>query len=249
MHRFLVEPSHITEGKAEIWGDEAKHLAKVLRLKKGDKIAIFDGIGHEYFCVLDEVTASKALASIIETRKNDREAPIEIWLVQGMPKGEKMDLIVQKATELGVKGIIPLMTDRAIVQLDAKKRTSRVERWQKIADEAAKQCKRNRIPEVKDVAEWNSLDEVLPSDAILLVPWEGEQVEGIKSKLANINTLEKKPIYIFIGPEGGLTEKEVISLKKRGASPVTLGPRILRTETAGLTAIAVTMYQLGDLGG
>lgn len=252
MHRFYVKPDYIKDKLAIITGDELKHLRQVLRLKTGDSIKVFDGLGREYDGVIKLVGQDEASVELEEASINHRESPVDIWLVQGLPKGDKMEFIIQKATELGVKGIIPFMSQRSIVRLKDKNKAEKVKRWQKVAIEACKQCRRSYIPHVTSPQRLVDILNQLPTDRIILIPWEegGRPLKDVlQDEEVHIeNNASKKIIYILIGPEGGLEEHEVTAFKEYGAIPVTLGPRIMRTETAGLVSIAVTMYQWGDLG-
>lgn len=249
MHRFIVSNEGIENGLAVIEGEELQHLTRVLRLGVGDAVAVFDGCGNEGQGKIESLDKNKALVRLISCNILNRESPLEIWLVQGIAKGEKMDYIIQKATELGVRGIIPLDTERTVVKLDKKKAAERQMRWQKIAKEAAKQCGRTCIPMVFSSCGITEFLHSIPSERLLLIPWEkgGRSLKAVC--LSNERDMMKnKPVYIVIGPEGGLEEKEVMQLGENGGIPITLGPRILRTETAGIAAIAAIMFQWGDLG-
>lgn len=249
MHRFIVASAGIENGLAVIEEEELQHLTRVLRLGVGDPVTVFDGCGSEGQGKIESLDKNKALVRLISCNIFNRESPLEIWLVQGIAKGEKMDYIIQKATELGVRGIIPLDTERTVVKLDKKKAAEKQMRWQKIAQEAAKQCGRTYIPSILSSCSIADFLHLIPSERLLLVPWEkgGSSLKAVYP--ANDRDIMKnKPVYIVIGPEGGLDEKEVMQLGENGGIPITLGPRILRTETAGLAAISAMMFQWGDLG-
>lgn len=245
-------------------GDDARHLTKVLRMGPGDRyIAIADGI--EYSVELTSVTRDAAVGIVVGRAPAAGEPPIKVTLIQGLAKGEKMELVIQKGTELGVSRFIPVETERSVVQLTEKKASDRIERWQRIAREAAEQCRRCAVPEVSALVSWEAaLREAATAD-LGLVPWEEETALGLKSALAGVkgalrdqgpigpvsyatSSIAPLSIVVFIGPEGGLSATEVASARARGAIPVSLGPRILRTETAGLAVVAAIMYELGDLG-
>lgn len=269
MHRFWVPKKAIKNGQAVIKGEEFSHLSKVLRLNAGDAICVFDGEGHEYAGKLIAVAKDEAIAQVGEPLALSKESPLDVWLVQGIPKGEKMELILQKATELGVRGIIPLKTKRCVVKLEGKKEEERRVRWQRVALEAAKQCGRACVPEVVAPCSIQDFLRIIPPKRHLFVPWEegGFSIKEVLShhgmgQLPQYSAFQpasgdltdsryqadSPPIYLVIGPEGGLAAEEVQELKKSGGIPLTLGPRILRTETAGLAALAVVMFAWGDLG-
>lgn len=264
MHRFWVPKEAIKNGQAVIKGEEFSHLSKVLRLNAGDAIRVFDGEAHEYKGKLIALAKDEAIAEVGEPLALSKESPLDVWLVQGLPKGEKMELIIQKATELGVRGIIPLKTQRCVVKLEGKKEEERRVRWQRVALEAAKQCGRACVPEVLAPCNIRDFLRFIPPKRHLFVPWE-EGGLSIKEVLSHQgkghepipysafqadprDQADSRPIYLVIGPEGGLAAEEVQELKNSGGLPLTLGPRILRTETAGLAALAVVMFAWGDLG-
>jgi len=230
-------------------GEEFKHLVNVLRLKPGDCVGLFDGKGREFQGTIKYLEKDQAGVLLGEEMTTARESPLQLWLVQGLPKGDKMELIIQKATELGACGIVPLEAERSIVRLEDRKKEERRERWQRVAVEAAKQCRRTVVPKVHLPLRLGAFLQGLPEDRLLLIPWE-EGGQPLKAVLTDPLLMRKKelPVYILIGPEGGWDAKEVALAAEHGAIAVTLGPRILRTETAGLAAISALMYQWGDLG-
>ena len=178
------------------------------------------------------------------------EPGLRLTLVQGLPKGDKMDFIIQKATELGVNRIIPLACERAVVKLTGDKQQRRLDRWQRIALEAAKQCRRPDIPEVAALATWEDVLAGMGKNTTALLPWEMENTTSLKKALIDCENLDSViDLYVFIGPEGGFTAAEVSLACSHGVRPVTLGPRILRTETAGLAVLTMILYQFGELGG
>ncbi|MZP28806.1 16S rRNA (uracil(1498)-N(3))-methyltransferase [Heliobacterium undosum] len=254
MHRFLFEPRNLTGDRVYLDREESQHLSKVLRLRAGDTVLAFDGQGNEYEAVVAEITGDKVCLESLRPTGASREAPIRLWLLQGVAKGEKMDLVIQKATELGVEKILPVLTERSVVRLDAAKAKERRDRWQKIAREAAKQCQRTVIPEVQLPVAWSEVITGWDMTTPLLIPWEEERGMGLKQVLSVLREdglLHGSPsqvIGLAIGPEGGLTAAEAALARDRGAQTVGLGPRILRTETAGIAALAAIMYELGDWG-
>lgn len=246
MHKFFVPENRIFENKALIEGEDVKHIYKVLRLKTGEKVNINNCNGKEYLGVINEVTKSNVTVDLIEKIEMNNESPIEVYLYQGFPKGSKLDLIIQKCTELGIKEIIPVITSRVISNV--KKDNKKLDRWNRIAFEACKQSKRSLIPKVREILDFHEAIEEMKNMDLVVVPYENATNYGIKKMKSEIK-IEAKKIGIMIGPEGGFEEEEIEVLKKIGAKIVTLGPRILRTETAGFTCLSLLMYELGDLGG
>ncbi|MBS4535567.1 16S rRNA (uracil(1498)-N(3))-methyltransferase [Clostridium sp. D2Q-14] len=247
MNRFFVSKKDIENDIVTIKSDDVKHIKNVLRLKKSDEISVCDNTDNEYIVKIINITNEEVKGNIIKEINIKRESNINITLYQGFPKSSKMDMIIQKATELGVKKIVPVITDRTIVKIkDQKKENKKIDRFKKIAIEASKQSKRGIIPEVTSIM---SIDEVIEeidkNSSFTIVPYEDENKLGIKSFICEV---ENKNINIIIGPEGGFTEREISKLKNIDSRIVSLGPRILRTETAGLTTIAIIMYELGDIG-
>ena len=247
MHKFFVEKKNISNDTAVIEGDDVKHIYKVLRLSAGEKVSINDCEGKEYLGHIDEVNKSKVIVSLIEALPVNNESFVNIYLYQGLPKSSKMDLIVQKATELGVKAITPVVTERVVVKSELGE-FRKVDRWNRIALEACKQCKRTLIPRINIPVEFGELLSELEAMDLIVVPYENENGFGIKNLIGEIKD-EVKNIAIIIGPEGGFADAEIQRLKASGAYIVTLGPRILRTETAGFVCASLLMYELGDMGG
>ncbi|MCY6371821.1 16S rRNA (uracil(1498)-N(3))-methyltransferase [Clostridium ganghwense] len=249
MHKFFVHQNKIFDNKALIEGEDVKHIYKVLRLKEGEKVNINDCNGKEYLGRIKSVNKVKVEVELLEQLEVNNESPIDVYLYQGFPKGSKMDLITQKCTELGIKDIIPVITSRVLSSMGEVRRDSKkIERWNRIAFEACKQSKRSLIPEVKDIIDFNELMNQLEEMDLIVVPYENADNYGVKSMIKNLDRDIKK-IAIIIGPEGGFEEEEIAALKEINAHIVTLGPRILRTETAGFTCLSLLMYELGDLGG
>lgn len=249
MHKFFVNIDKIYDNKAIIEGDDVKHIYKVLRLKEGETVNINNCNGEEFLGTIESISKTKVEVKLSNKLEINNESPIDIYLYQGLPKSTKMDLIVQKCTELGVKEITPVITERVISALgDIKKDNKKVERWNRIAFEACKQSKRTLIPNINDSIEFIELLDNLKEMDLIVVAYENAENYGIKQMIRDINKQVKK-IAVIIGPEGGFEEEEILSLKNLGAYIVTLGPRILRTETAGFTCVSLLMYELGDLGG
>ena len=245
MQRFFVEPHQIDEAahQIHITGTDVNHISNVLRMKQGEEVWISDGGQEEYRCAIEAFSADEVLLHIIYAQEPDYELPSRIYLFQGLPKADKMELIIQKAVELGAYEIIPVETRRCVVKLDGKKAAKKVERWQQIAESAAKQSKRMLIPNVHQVLSFKEALKYAESMDIRLIPYElAKGMQETKEILAAIE--QGQSIGIFIGPEGGFEEKEVEAAISEGAKPITLGKRILRTETAGLAILSVLMFQL-----
>ena len=245
MQRFFVEPHQIDEAAHQIHiiGTDVNHISNVLRMKQGEEVWISDAGQKEYRCAIEAFSADEVLLHIIYAQEPDYELPSRIYLFQGLPKADKMELIIQKAVELGAYEIIPVETKRCVVKLDGKKAAKKVERWQQIAESAAKQSKRMLIPNVHQVLSFKEALKYAESMDIRLIPYElAKGMQETKEILAAIE--QGQSIGIFIGPEGGFEEKEVEAAISEGAKPITLGKRILRTETAGLAILSVLMFQL-----
>ncbi|ASS76098.1 16S rRNA (uracil(1498)-N(3))-methyltransferase [Tumebacillus algifaecis] len=247
MQRYFVEPEAIQNGAVTITGDDVKHIVRVLRMEAGEQVIVCDGVGHAYLVELTELGGEQVVGRIMEQLADTAEPRVKITLAQGLPKGDKMDLIVQKGTEVGISRFVPLEMARCIVQYDQKKEQKRRERWQKIAKEAAEQAHRTLIPSVGIGMTLKQLVGNLDGFDLVLVPYEGEKARGLRE------VLQEHPdvghICVVIGPEGGISEAEIETALAAGAIPVTLGPRILRTETAGLVTAACICYQVGEMGG
>lgn len=245
MHRFKITEM----GSHVFWlrGTEREHLVRVLRLLPGDRIVGFDNSGTEWLAEVDKIEDKSVTCVILAENQPDVEAHTEVFLVAGLSKGEKMEWVIQKGTELGMRGVIPLRTKRSVLRLEGAKAEERVERWQKIAAEAAKQCRRVQEPRVQAISDWKDLPAALPEGTQWIIPYEGEQVCGLQDILAGLDM--KNPIALLIGPEGGFDPAEVAWAEEHlQAARVTLGPRVLRTETAALAALTIVLAHFGDLG-
>lgn len=246
MTYFFVSPEQIKGRKVTLTGPDVVHITRVLRFQAGDALTVLDGQGRGYRVRLSKMDPRQVEGVIEEEFFVAAEAPVHITLVQGMPKGEKMELIIQKCTELGVQEIIPLKAERSLVKLSGEKLQQRLLRWQRIAMEAAKQCRRGKVPRVGRPMSLEEVVSVIPPGASGLMTWEEEREASFKSILKE---LKGEKVFLFIGPEGGFTPKEVTLAKKHNVATVSLGKRILRTETAALAAVTMILYELGDLGG
>ena len=245
MYHFFVDPSVIGEGKVRITGADLNHMKNVLRMKAGEAVLISDGTGKDYNCQVEGYTEGEGILQILSENEDSRELLSRIWLFQGLPKSDKMEVIIQKAVELGAAGVIPVATRNAVVKLDAKKAEAKVRRWQAIAESAAKQSKRSYIPEVGMVMSLKEAFSYIEEQNfdLCLIPYELEKgMEGIKQVLNRLAPGQQ--IAVFIGPEGGFDEEEIKLALEKNVIPVSLGKRILRTETAGPAILALLMMKL-----
>ena len=243
MQHFFVSPQQVKEEKIYVEGSDVNHIKNVLRMKLGEKLTVNDGEGWQYLCEVESYEADMAVLHIVEKSKAETELSSRIYLFQGLPKQDKMELIVQKAVELGAYQVIPVSTKRAVVKLDAKKAGKKVERWQQIAVSAAKQAGRGIVPTVGEVCTYAQALKMAEELDVVLIPYElAEGIEETKEIITGIRPGQS--VGVFIGPEGGFEEEEVKLAMEAGAKPVTLGRRILRTETAGLTTLSLLMFHL-----
>ena len=244
MYHFFVEPSQIQGTKVSITGNDVNHIKNVLRMQPGEEIAVSNGEdGKEYRLGIEELKEEEIVCTVRFVKEDGVELPSKIHLFQGLPKADKMELIVQKAVELGVYEIIPVATKRAVVKLDEKKAKSKIARWQTISEAAAKQSKRRIIPQISEVMTFKEAVTYAKDMHIKVIPYElAKGMEKTKNIINNIQPGEE--IAIFIGPEGGFEESEIQIALEQGVEPITLGKRILRTETAGFTILSWIMYQL-----
>lgn len=240
MPKFFFHKNDISRGQVQLFGEDEKHIKTVLRAREGEEITLCDGEGMDYRCRIASLERG-VLLDILSKEVCETEPKTKITLYQGLPKADKMELIIQKCVELGVDRIVAVSTERAIVKLD-KKETKKLERWQKIAEAAAKQSGRGKIPEIcqqvlkfkEAVAEAKALDGAI-------IPYEKEEKTGIRQF---VQGFQGESVGVFIGPEGGFAEEEIALARENGITPITLGKRILRTETAGMTTTAILLYEL-----
>ena len=245
MPRFFVDQSKIQEDCIVIQGNDVNHIRNVLRMRPGDELSLSDGRGTDYFCRILSIERDEIRLSIENSWNSYVELPVKLYLFQGLPKADKMELIIQKAVELGVYEIIPVRTNRVIVKLDEKKETKKIARWQQIAEGGAKQSGRGIIPEVKPVMSFSEALAYAKNLEGVLIPYE--KAEGIEKTREIIAGLKgRKSIGIFIGPEGGFDETEVEAAMAANVLPVPLAKRILRTETAGLAMLSILMFEFEE---
>ncbi|MBQ3790464.1 MAG: 16S rRNA (uracil(1498)-N(3))-methyltransferase [Lachnospiraceae bacterium] len=250
MYQFFVEESqiHTQEHRVLITGSDVNHIKNVLRMRPGEEISVSNGRdGRDYRCGILELTEDVVICELRFIRESSNELPVEVTLYQGLPKSDKLELIIQKCVELGVTRIVPVQTKRCIMKLDPKKEESKRARWQGIAEAAAKQSKRGIIPVVERQETFaHALEESRQLD-LVLIPYElAEGMERTRALLGSVKPGMR--IGIFIGPEGGFEEEEIRLAEASGAQPITLGKRILRTETAGMVVLGWLGYLTEGLG-
>lgn len=243
VYHFFTETEFFTESEAVITGPDVNHIKNVLRMRPGERILLSDGKGTNCLCELTEIGSERVTARILPEEVTDTELPVEVTLYQGLPKGDKMEYIVQKCVELGVSRIVPVEMKRCVAKLDAKKEEARRKRWHGISESAAKQSKRMIVPEISGVMKYKAAIEEAGTFDLALLPYEdSESLEGAGGmKLTRMLIEGLKPgqkCAVFIGPEGGFSDDEVEAARAAGARTITLGKRILRTETAGLFVLS-----------
>ena len=243
MHRFFIPQLYAAE--MIIKDVDAKHISKVLRMQPGDKIQIVSDDGVTAIAEIVSLQADNVVVRCLEKLAESHEPSVKITLAQGLAKGEKMDFIIQKAVEMGASSIVPVAMEHSVVRLEGAKADKKVERWQKIAEAAAKQSKRDIIPQVQSV---QTMQQMLANNDLQhkIIAYECEDRRGLKTALQSCDNLQE--LLLIIGPEGGISEFELEMARKNGAVPVSLGKRILRAETAGVVALSAILYETGDLG-
>lgn len=246
MYQFFVEPHQISDRIVRIEGQDVNHIKNVLRMKVGEELSVSNGVdGKEYRCGIVSLDEECITCELRFVKEDGVELPSQVYLFQGLPKADKMELIIQKAVELGVYAVVPVSTKRCVVKLDDKKAKSKISRWQGISEAAAKQSKRRIVPEIMDVMSFKDALNFVKDFEIKLIPYElAEDMSKTKEIIDALQSGQK--IAIFIGPEGGFEESEVEAAMNIGVQPITLGKRILRTETAGFTILSWIMYRLEE---
>ncbi len=243
MNQFFVEESQIQGSEIIIEGTDVNHIKNVLRMKIGEEVMISNGTDKHYICSIVTISEERVVTKIVDIDTNSTELPVKLYLFQGLPKADKMELIIQKSVELGVYEIIPVAMKRCVVKLDAKKEKSKLARWQGIAESAAKQSKRMVIPNISSVMNFKEAVAYAKSLDYNIIPYEF--ANGMEKSKQIIKSLgQYKSVGIFIGPEGGFEEAEIAYAKENNMQIISLGKRILRTETAGLTALSIIMFEL-----
>ena len=245
MPKFFVEPSKVNGDLVTIDTSDVLHITKVLRLNIGDSVTVSDSTSTDYECEITEISKDSVLLRVLSKKNLDTESNIEITVFQALPKASKMEYIIQKNTELGVVKFVPVSLSRCVVKLDKKEADKKVSRWQKISDEAAKQSGRGILPEVSGVLNLKSAIDDMKKADLFFVPYESEDNNTLKPLLKGKSP---KTISYLIGPEGGFSPEEIDYIKDNQVPVITLGKRILRTETASIAVTSMLMYEIGDMG-
>ncbi len=244
MIRIFLSPENLTSKNITITGEQARYLSLVLRVKPGDSFIVFDGLGNKYTCRIVQSRKKEITAEQITKEPYSVESSISIILAQSIPKGDKMDFIIQKATELGVNNIVPIISERSQIR-----QTGKTERWGKIALSAAQQSGREKVPNISRTISYDdfiySCSGASPASTGILL-YEEEKRQGLKKILANFKHCKK--IVLLVGPEGGFSKNEIDMAIAKDFTSASLGPRILRTETAPIAALSIIQYELGDAG-
>jgi 16S rRNA (uracil1498-N3)-methyltransferase len=253
MQRYFIPPERLVSGKAVIEGNDARHLALVMRARVGDRIVVSDGRGRTVLAEIAELDKTKVTATVIEPLPADAEPAVHVWIAQSLPKGDKMETVIQKCTEIGATRIIPFLSERTVVRYNPPAEEKRLQRWRKIAKEAAEQAHRDKVPEIEAPMTWKQLLQAASDADAALFCYERENGRTIGEQLKRLFSREaEKPVrtvLIVVGPEGGFTEREAREAEAAGIVPVSMGRRILRAETAGMVALACILYEAGEMGG
>lgn len=245
MHRFFVQRPHGNAGTVELTGQDAKHAVRVLRLAEGDSfIAVVDGDG-QYLARIIEAEPRRVRAVLEGSISRLTEPRTKVTLFQGLPKGDKMDAIVQRCTEIGVQEIVPVISDRTVAYLDTERTPGRLERWHRIAVKAAELSGRTHVPKIRPAIKFSEALKMSSAFDLRLMPWEEERSRSIRQVLRESSA---ESVFLLIGAEGGFNAREADEALRAGVLPVTLGPRMMRTENAGAVALAIILYEFGDMG-
>lgn len=254
MQRYFVDAGHLQADTVYITGDDARHLQQVMRARPGERVIVADGSGQEAVVRLVALDKDRATAEVEQRSASAGEPHVRVLIAQALPKGDKLEIVIQKGTEVGATGFLPFVSERTIVQYDAKKEAKRLERWSKIAKEAAEQAHRGIVPQVGQVADWRAmLAEVKQADAAYIC-YERPTGAGLRARLSELRrrlAISPSPpptIALIVGPEGGFSEREIREAEEAGCVSVTLGARILRTETAALVGLSCVLYEFGEMG-
>ncbi|WP_168119312.1 RsmE family RNA methyltransferase [Paenibacillus sp. HB172176] len=264
MQRYFVEPEQMRDNQVIITGEDANHIVRVMRMKPNEKIIVSDGVSRTALARISESEPASVVAEIVEWLPRNSEPAWSITIAQSLPKGDKMELVIQKGTEIGAMAFLPFQSKRMIVQYDGKKEAKRLERWSKIAKEAAEQAHRHRIPIISQVHSWRELLKAAEGFDLVLFCYEqeghaahgrgiGTAVKEWRSKQEEMGKADEKAnspkVLLVVGPEGGFAEEEASQAEEAGAICVSLGKRILRTETAGIVGLTCLLYESGEMGG
>ena len=246
MPKFFVNSSDIIDNTAKIYGSDVKHITKVLRLQPQNIVTLCDGKGFDYVACIKKIESDSILLDITEKKPCIAEPKLKVTLFQSLPKNAKMEYIIEKCTELGIYAICPVISERTVVKIDSGDSSKKkLERFRKIASESVKQCARGTIPTIYDICPLKDAGELIKELDLIIVAYENEKETTLKSVLKEHK--DALSVGIFIGPEGGFAESEIEFLKSLGACSVTLGIRILRTETAGQAVLCAVMYEFDEM--
>lgn len=245
MRRFFIEKGAVADARVVISGELHHHIARVLRMQAGDRLILVDEEGWEHQGLIKEIGSDKLIVGVEGSTLRETGDQPRIILCQGLPKGDKLELIIQKCTELGLDRLVPFTSGRTVPKLDEERESKRLERWRRIAREASQQANRTTVPEITSVMAFDRMLEAVDAEVRLLL-WEGERTRRLKGVMTELP--KPRQVAVIVGPEGGLSREEAELAERRGFVPVTLGDRILRTETAGIAITAILQYQWGDVG-
>ncbi|GGN96852.1 RsmE family RNA methyltransferase [Saccharibacillus kuerlensis] len=252
MQRYFVEKEQFEENKVRILGEDARHIGRVMRGRPGDKIIVCDGADRLVLAELESVETGEVIAVAVEEIAEKSEARFRVDIAQSLPKGDKLETVIQKCTEIGANAFVPFLSERTVVQYDAKKEEKRLQRWSKIAKEAAEQSHRSRIPQVSQPLTYKQLLKTFGSYDLVLFCYEKEdglQLRDIVRPFAEQRPDGEANVLLVVGPEGGFAEREADEAAAAGAKIAGLGKRILRAETAGMAALSCILYESGEMGG
>lgn len=253
MQRYFVSVEQFKDNTVEITGDDARHITKVMRGKVGDKIIVSDGLSREAIVELELLEQGLVTANVVEHLEMLQEAQVKVTIAQSLPKGDKMETVIQKCTEIGAVSFVPFLSARTIVQYDSKKEEKRLDRWRKICKEAAEQSHRNIVPTVEPPLSWSQLIKSFTQYDAVYFCYEKEHGlqlrDVVKPFVQSVEAGSKPKVLLLVGPEGGFSEEECRKAEEAGAISVGLGRRILRCETAGMVALSCILYDFGEMGG
>jgi 16S rRNA (uracil1498-N3)-methyltransferase len=250
MQRYFVSKEQFQGRKAIILGDDAHHIQRVMRLRPGDRVMVSDGAGRDCLAEIVAADSGAVTVQIVREQEANGEPAVEVWIAQSLPKGDKMETVIQKCTEVGASRFLPFASARTVVQYDGKKEAKRLERWAKIAKEAAEQAHRSRIPDIDAPRSWDQLLALVPQAGAAFICYEQEQRLGLRQALRQYREAAAEPagpILLIIGPEGGFDPAEVEACTAAGAKGISLGRRILRTETAAVAGLSCILYEYGEI--
>jgi len=253
MQRYFVPPEQLRADTVFLEGDDAHHLQRVMRAEVGDQFICSNGLDREVQARITELAKGVVTAQIVKELPMNAEPAVQVWVAQSLPKGDKMELVIQKGTEIGAARFLPFLSERTVVQYDARKEARRTERWQKIAKEAAEQAHRNCVPQVEAVLAWKELLQLAGEVDAAWICYEkedGQQLRpAIRQALAAGKLEPGRRVLLAVGPEGGFTPQEIAAAEAAGFASVSLGARILRTETAAMVGLTCLFYETGEMGG